>query len=79
MKHLNRAVLLASVAAVAGLFVQPAAAQRSLPTFEVDRGWPKIPAQWKLGDASSVAIDAQYVKDRLSPILQNEDLSRYIL
>ena len=27
----------------------------------------------------SVAIDAQYVKDRLSPILQNEDLSRYIL
>src|SRR5271167_4732051 len=32
---------------------------RSLPTFEVDRGWPKVPTQWKLGDASSVAIDAQ--------------------
>ena len=26
-----------------------------------------------------VAIDAQYVRDRLSPILNNEDLSRYIL
>jgi len=32
---------------------------RSLPIFEVDRSWPKIPPQWKLGDASSVAIDAQ--------------------
>jgi mannose-6-phosphate isomerase-like protein (cupin superfamily) len=32
---------------------------RSLPTFEVDRGWPKVPAQWKLGDVSSFAIDAQ--------------------
>jgi ATP-dependent HslUV protease ATP-binding subunit HslU len=26
-----------------------------------------------------VDIDAQYVRDRLSPILMNEDLSRYIL
>jgi ATP-dependent HslUV protease ATP-binding subunit HslU len=25
------------------------------------------------------AIDAQYVRDRLNPILKNEDLSRYIL
>jgi hypothetical protein len=32
---------------------------RSLPIFEVDRSWPKIPPQWKLGDASSIAIDAQ--------------------
>ncbi|PYS02706.1 MAG: hypothetical protein DMG12_13500, partial [Acidobacteria bacterium] len=32
---------------------------RSLPTFEVDRAWPKVPPQWKLGDASSIAIDAQ--------------------
>jgi NHL repeat len=32
---------------------------RSLPTFEVDRAWPRVPAQWKLGDASSIAIDAQ--------------------
>jgi ATP-dependent HslUV protease ATP-binding subunit HslU len=27
----------------------------------------------------NVAIDAQYVRERLSPILKNEDLSRYIL
>ena len=32
---------------------------RRLPTFEVDRAWPKVPPQWKLGDASSIAIDAQ--------------------
>jgi DNA-binding beta-propeller fold protein YncE len=31
----------------------------TLPTFEVDRSWPKVPAKWKLGDASSFAIDAQ--------------------
>src|SRR5438105_6901648 len=35
------------------------AQSRSLPTFEVDRSWPKIPAQWKLGDPSSIAIDAK--------------------
>jgi hypothetical protein len=32
---------------------------RSVPTFEVDRAWPKIPPQWKLGDPSSMAIDAK--------------------
>jgi hypothetical protein len=32
---------------------------RSLPIFEVDSAWPKVPAQWKLGDASSIAIDAR--------------------
>ena len=32
---------------------------RSLPTFEVDPGWPKVPEKWKLGDPSSFAIDAQ--------------------
>src|SRR5262245_47810459 len=32
---------------------------RSLPTFEVDRSWPKVPQQWKLGDPSSMAIDAK--------------------
>ena len=36
-----------------------AASPRSLPTFEVDRAWPRVPAKWKLGDASSVAIDAR--------------------
>jgi len=32
---------------------------RSLPMFDVDRAWPKVPAKWKLGDASSFAVDAQ--------------------
>ena len=31
---------------------------RSLPTFEVDDGWMKVPEQWKLGDASSFAVDS---------------------
>lgn len=35
------------------------ASTRNVPVFEVDRGWPKVPAKWKLGDASSFAIDAQ--------------------
>src|SRR4051812_46530105 len=30
-----------------------------LPQFEVDRAWPKVPSKWKLGDASSIAIDAK--------------------
>ena len=32
---------------------------RAVPTFEVDASWPKVPPQWKLGDVSSFAIDAQ--------------------
>ena len=32
---------------------------RDLPMFEVDPSWPKVPAKWKLGDVSSIAIDAQ--------------------
>jgi DNA-binding beta-propeller fold protein YncE len=44
----------------AALAAQAANAQaRSLPIFEVDRAWPKVPAKWKLGDASSFAVDAQ--------------------
>jgi len=31
----------------------------SVPTFEADPSWPKVPAKWKLGDASSIAIDAK--------------------
>ena len=29
-----------------------------VPVFEVDSSWPKVPSKWKLGDASSVDIDA---------------------
>jgi DNA-binding beta-propeller fold protein YncE len=35
------------------------AATHRLPVFEVDRAWPKVPAKWKVGDASSFAVDAQ--------------------
>ena len=68
-KNLSRAVLLALVmfAGMEGtwLFGTETAAQtskaeaRSVPTFELDPSWPKVPAKWKLGDVSSIAIDAQ--------------------
>jgi len=49
--------------AAAMLFATHASAQspqpRAVPTFAVDASWPKVPPQWKLGDASSIAIDAQ--------------------
>jgi DNA-binding beta-propeller fold protein YncE len=32
---------------------------RSLPRFEVDPAWPKVPPKWRLGAASSIAIDAK--------------------
>jgi hypothetical protein len=57
-KRLSTAVFSAQAAEPAG---------RSLPIFEVDRAWPKVPPQWKLGDPSSIAIDAQdnvWVLDR---------------
>ena len=45
--------------AVALLLTAAMAGAADLPTFEVDSSWPKVPAKWKLGDASSIAIDAQ--------------------
>jgi DNA-binding beta-propeller fold protein YncE len=36
-----------------------AGVSRSIPTFRVDEDWPKVPEQWRLGDVSSVAIDAE--------------------
>src|SRR4051812_14881787 len=57
-------VLLAIVAGVRIWSAGPALAAQGarggrLPTFEVDPNWPKVPAKWKLGDASSFAIDAK--------------------
>lgn len=37
----------------------PEASGGSVPTFRVDPDWPNVPEQWKLGDVSSIAIDAQ--------------------
>jgi DNA-binding beta-propeller fold protein YncE len=59
---LRQAIPLAA-AVTAGLLVTGASAQcqqvRTVPFFSVDATWPKVPPQWKLGDASSVAVDAQ--------------------
>src|SRR5258705_1044598 len=65
-------------------YVNPALAgrqstARSLPTFEVDRAWPKVPAQWKLGDVSSFAIDAQdrvWALHRPRTLLKPEDVPK---
>jgi DNA-binding beta-propeller fold protein YncE len=61
---LGCATLIASVvvAGTQGLpLATPAAAQaaRALPMFEVDKAWPKVPPQYRVGDASSFAVDAQ--------------------
>jgi DNA-binding beta-propeller fold protein YncE len=61
---LRHIVPLAAVAATAACLVATnASAQsqqsRAVPTFAVDASWPKVPPQWKLGDASSVAVDAE--------------------
>jgi len=46
-------------AGLGALCATEAAAQaRSVPTFAPDPGWPKVPPQWKMGDISSIAIDA---------------------
>jgi hypothetical protein len=34
-------------------------ALRSIPTFRVDPDWPDVPARWRLGEVSSIGIDAQ--------------------
>jgi hypothetical protein len=73
---------IAPLVAAACLIATAADAQsmqpRAVPTFEVDASWPKLPPQWKLGDASSVAVDAQdnvYVLHR-PRTLKPEDASK---
>jgi hypothetical protein len=68
-KYVSWAVLIALSASAAvekkrlstGAFSVQAAepTRRSLPIFEVDRAWPIVPHQWRLGDPSSIAIDAK--------------------
>ena len=65
-------------------YVNPALAGKQttaarLPTFEIDRGWPKVPAQWKLGDVSSFAVDAQdriWLLHRPRTLLKPEDVPK---
>jgi DNA-binding beta-propeller fold protein YncE len=60
---LSRAMLTVSVVAAtvaSALFATQAVAQnRPVPTFTRDAAWPKVPSQWKLGDVSSIAVNAQ--------------------
>jgi hypothetical protein len=62
LANLGLAALTASAVGIVAtcLTATKAAAQNhSIPVFEVDASWPKVPEKWKLGDASSFAIDAQ--------------------
>ena len=61
-QFLSRAMMVALVAGMAAQWLPNTGAMaqsRALPVFEVDPAWPKVPPKWKLGDASSIAIDAQ--------------------
>lgn len=64
-----RTLAVAATCVMAGVAAQACAPQetageaeqveaRGLPVFEVDEGWMKVPEQWKLGDASSFAVDS---------------------
>ena len=71
MRHRIPTAGLLVAASIAGLIIgqssfTPAAPAQGaekqaggIPTFELDRSWPKVPDKWKLGDASSVAVDEQ--------------------
>src|SRR5438309_9000971 len=58
MKTITFAVAL-TVAAATALPQMAVAQGRAIPQFEVDKGWPKVPANMKVGDVSSIAIDAK--------------------
>ena len=54
-------VALVVAAAMPGKWFAPAASAqngRALPQFEVDKSWPRVPPEWKIGDVSSFASDA---------------------
>ena len=59
LKILGSAIMMAALIATGHASAAETPAARSVPMFEVDPAWPKIPPKWKLGDASSIAIDAQ--------------------
>lgn len=55
---------LLATSGVARLFVDTASESAqspagTVPVFELDPTWPKVPAKWKLGNVSGVAIDEQ--------------------
>jgi hypothetical protein len=56
---MSKVVLFGVLTLVAAGSLNVTAQTRSLPIFEVDPAWPKVPEKWKLGDPSSFAVDAQ--------------------
>ncbi len=50
-------IALAALAS-AGCQQSPEAPIGAVPSFRVDPDWPEVPTQWRLGDVSSIAIDA---------------------
>ena len=50
--------LAAALAGCAGTSDRSASGVTGIPVFELDPSWPKVPPQYRLGDPSSIAIDA---------------------
>ena len=51
--------MIASAIMIAGIPGTPATPVQRVPIFHADPAWPNVPAKWKLGDVSSIAIDGQ--------------------
>ena len=68
-------VLAATLIGIAAVGQHGIARAAAVPAFEVDSSWPKVPAKWKLGDASSIAVDARdniWVLHRPRTLPQNQ-------
>src|SRR5688572_26290350 len=83
---MRAAVVLASLAFVFGCTVPPPEGSEPraapVPVFEVDASWPKVPDKWRLGDASSIGIDADdnvYVLHRPRTLKPGEPAAPAIL
>jgi hypothetical protein len=64
--HAALAALIAIASAQGKWIMTEASAQtatqaqgRELPVFEVDKSWPKVPPQYKVGDVSSINSDSE--------------------
>jgi Beta-propeller repeat len=78
-KNYVNPALAAKQRTAAGTAGAVATAGTRLPTFEVDRNWPKVPTQWKLGDVSSFAVDAQdhiWALHRPRTLIKPEDVPK---
>ena len=53
------AILVAAAIAAGCAGQQSGEPAAGVPVFEVDASWPKVPAKWMIGDASSIGIDSK--------------------